>query len=55
MRSRKSEERLNGLALLHCFMNVSITSDEFIDEFAKSERRNDFVLWSLFIFFYDIL
>lgn len=44
MRSRMSEERLNGLALLHCYRNVNINYDDVIDEFAKSNRRNNFVL-----------
>ncbi|XP_022160576.1 uncharacterized protein LOC111040733 [Myzus persicae] len=44
MRSRISEERLNGLALLNCYRNISIDCEEVIDEFAKSKRRMDFVL-----------
>ncbi|KAF0752819.1 protein FAM200B-like, partial [Aphis craccivora] len=43
MRSRISEERLNGLALLNCYRNISIDCEEVIDEFAKSKRRKDFV------------
>jgi len=48
MRSRMSEERLNGLALLHCYRNVNINYDDVIDELAKSNRRNEFVIRLIF-------
>ncbi|KAL4082395.1 hypothetical protein QTP88_029993 [Uroleucon formosanum] len=38
MRSRISEERLNGLALLHAHRDVIINHDEVIDIFAQSNR-----------------
>ncbi|XP_060862053.1 uncharacterized protein LOC132945023 [Metopolophium dirhodum] len=44
MRSRISEERLNGLALLHAHRDVIINHDEVIDIFAQSNRRLDFVI-----------
>lgn len=44
MRSRISEERLNGLALLHAHREVIINHDEVIDIFAQSNRRLDFVI-----------
>ncbi|KAL4148597.1 hypothetical protein QTP88_002786 [Uroleucon formosanum] len=44
MRSRISEERLNGLVLSHAHRDAIINHDEVIDVFAQSNRRLDFVI-----------
>jgi len=44
MRSRISEERLNGMALLYAHRDVIINHDEVTDVFAQSNRRLDFVI-----------
>ncbi|XP_022160727.1 uncharacterized protein LOC111026843 [Myzus persicae] len=44
MRTRISEDRLNGLALLHAHRDITINSEDVIDVFAKSNRRLDFVI-----------
>ncbi|KAE9524156.1 hypothetical protein AGLY_015521 [Aphis glycines] len=46
MRSRISEERLSGLALLHAHRDAEINHDEVIDIFAQStNRRLDFLIF----------
>jgi len=45
MRSRISEDRLNGLAVLHAHRNITIDSDDVIDVFSKSNRRLDFAIY----------
>lgn len=44
MRSRMSGESLTRLALLHCYRNAYNNFDDVIDEFAKSNKKNDFIL-----------
>jgi len=44
MRTRISEDRLNGLALLHAHRDITINSEDVIDVFAISNRRLDFVI-----------
>jgi len=44
MRTRISEDRLNGLALLHAHRDITINSEDVIDVFAKSNRRLDFII-----------
>lgn len=50
-----SERHLNGLALLlHCYKNVYINYDDVvIDEFARSIKRHDFVLFIYLFFLLD--
>ncbi len=40
-RSTMCNERLNGLALLHMHKDISVTSDEVLEEFMKLSRRID--------------
>jgi len=44
MRTRISEDRLNGLALLQAHRDTTINSEDVIDVFAKSNKRLDFVI-----------
>lgn len=45
MRSRMTEDRLTGLAVIHVHRDIKVNIDDVIDRFAKSkQRRMDFVL-----------
>jgi hypothetical protein len=44
LRSTMSATKLNGLALLNIHRNISLISDEVIDNFAMKNRKLDFVL-----------
>lgn len=47
VRSRITEDRLNGLIILHDYRVTMINSEDVADVFAKSNRRLDFVIWIL--------
>lgn len=38
------EGTLNGLALHQCYRNLNINYNDVIDEFGKSNKRNNFLL-----------
>jgi predicted RNA-binding protein YlxR (DUF448 family) len=44
LRSRMTEERLTGLALMNIHRDIPVDVDKVIDRFAKSNRRLDFIL-----------
>ncbi|CAF0797609.1 unnamed protein product [Rotaria sordida] len=39
LRSTMSQTRLNGLAMMYLYRNLTVNVDSVIDEFAKSNRR----------------
>lgn len=44
LRTITTEERLSGLALIHCHRDINIDIDEVIDIFSKETRKKDFVI-----------
>lgn len=44
LRTTMTEERLNGLALLHIHQDINIDINKVIDRFAKNNRKLDFVI-----------
>lgn len=44
LRTRMTEERLTGLALIHVHRDINVDVNEVINKFAKKPRRLDFVL-----------
>ena len=39
LRSTMSENRLNGLAMMHIYRDFDVNIDSVIDQFSKSNRR----------------
>lgn len=44
LRCNMLQERLSGLAIIHCHRDKHVDIDKVIDIFSKSKRKKDFVI-----------
>jgi hypothetical protein len=44
LRCNMLQERLNGLAIIHCHRDQHIDIDQVIDIFSKNKRKKDFII-----------